>query len=55
VVAVVEVALLVAAVESGCWCEKMHLSLGVLEVAAVEVDNISANNNLVSHLCLSHL
>jgi hypothetical protein len=58
-VAVVEAALVVVVEESGCWCEKMHLSSGMAAVAE-EVDGfirvaLVDSANLASHLCLSHM
>jgi hypothetical protein len=57
--AVVEAVFLVVVEESGCWCEKMHMSSGM--VVAVEGEDVFIRvalvdiANLVSHLCLSHL
>ena len=58
-VAVVEAALVVVVEESGCWCEKMHLSSGMAVVAEEAGGFIRValvdSTNLASHLCLSHM
>jgi hypothetical protein len=56
---VVAVAVVVVVEESGCWCEEMHLSLG-MAVVAEQVDAfirvvLVDSANLASHLCLSHM